>query len=73
MSMSPGQRRREHVTWPKTAFSLAMMMSAIMATSHPPPRAYPFTAAMMGFRTAASPVHPSMKRLWYACHVQSRS
>mmetsp|Transcript_104759 Transcript_104759/g.312958 ORF Transcript_104759/g.312958 Transcript_104759/m.312958 type:complete len:240 (-) Transcript_104759:16-735(-) len=34
--------------WPKTAFSLAMMMSHIMATSQPPPKAKPFTAAMTG-------------------------
>ena len=60
------EAQAEFVTWPNTAFSLAMMMSAIMATSQPPPKAYPFTAAMMGLRTAARPVQPSMKRLWYA-------
>mmetsp|Transcript_90450 Transcript_90450/g.193968 ORF Transcript_90450/g.193968 Transcript_90450/m.193968 type:complete len:216 (-) Transcript_90450:23-670(-) len=34
--------------WPKTALSLASMMSHIMAISQPPPKAKPFTAAITG-------------------------
>lgn len=34
---------------PNTAFSDAILISQARATSHPPPRAYPFTAAMTGF------------------------
>lgn len=34
--------------WPNLAFSLARMMSQDMAISQPPPRAKPFTAAMVG-------------------------
>mmetsp|Transcript_91868 Transcript_91868/g.262764 ORF Transcript_91868/g.262764 Transcript_91868/m.262764 type:complete len:205 (-) Transcript_91868:191-805(-) len=34
--------------WPNLAFSPATIISHIMASSHPPPRAYPFTAAMTG-------------------------
>ncbi len=40
--------------WPNVAFSAAMITSHIMASSHPPPRAYPLTAAMVGVRTAPS-------------------
>ena len=39
---------------PNTAFSPAMMMSHIMASSQPPPSAKPFTAAMTGFVIAMS-------------------
>ncbi|MNU09645.1 hypothetical protein D3C72_2563310 [compost metagenome] len=35
--------------WPNFAFSLAMMKSHSMASSQPPPRANPLTAAMIGF------------------------
>ena len=34
--------------WPKTADSEAMMMSQLMASSQPPPRAKPLTAAITG-------------------------
>jgi len=36
--------------WPNFAFSLAMMKSAIIASSQPPPRAKPLTAAIHGLR-----------------------
>jgi hypothetical protein len=37
--------------WPNFAVSDAMMMSHIIANSHPPPRANPDTAAIVGFLT----------------------
>jgi hypothetical protein len=36
--------------WPNFALSAAMMKSAIIASSHPPPSAKPFTAAIHGLR-----------------------
>ena len=36
--------------WPNFAFSDAMMKSAIIASSHPPPSAKPLTAAIHGLR-----------------------
>ena len=36
--------------WPNFAFSAARMKSHIMANSHPPPSAYPATAATTGLR-----------------------
>ena len=45
---------RQHLsapTCPNCAVSDAKMMSHISASSHPPPSAYPFTAAMRGLRT----------------------
>ena len=38
--------------WPKRALSAAMMKSAIIASSQPPPSAKPLTAAIHGLRTA---------------------
>ena len=37
--------------WPNLAVSAAMTMSHIIASSQPPPRAKPATAAITGFRT----------------------
>lgn len=45
---APGMTPRFTSGWPKRAFSPAMIRSQAMASSHPPPRAYPLTAAMMG-------------------------
>jgi len=44
--------------WPKRALSAAMMKSHIMATSQPPPRAKPATAAMIGLRTVETRSQP---------------
>lgn len=35
--------------YPNLALDPATMISHIIASSHPPPRAYPLTAAMIGF------------------------
>mmetsp|Transcript_64178 Transcript_64178/g.180646 ORF Transcript_64178/g.180646 Transcript_64178/m.180646 type:complete len:236 (+) Transcript_64178:327-1034(+) len=43
--------------WPKTALSLAMMMSHIIAISQPPPKAKPLTAAITGTLQSATHVH----------------
>ena len=43
--------QRALLACPKLALSLAQMMSHIIASSHPPPRAKPFTAATMGILT----------------------
>lgn len=51
---------------PKVAVSDAMVMSHIIASSQPPPRAAPFTAAMSGFLSSRRPSQPSSKRP-YAC------
>ena len=40
--------------WPNFALSAAMMKSHIMASSQPPPRAKPATAAMIGLRRFAT-------------------
>ena len=40
--------------WPNLAFSLARRMSQAMASSHPPPRAKPLTAAMTGLERFSS-------------------
>ena len=44
----PGVMPRPVSGWPNLAFSLARRMSQVMASSHPPPRAKPLTAAMVG-------------------------
>ena len=50
----PGITPRVISGWPKRAVSAARMMSHIIASSHPPPSAYPDTAAITGVRTAAN-------------------
>ena len=47
--------------WPNLAVSAAMMKSAIIATSHPPPNAKPATAAIHGLRVAVTCSHPAKK------------
>ncbi len=47
--------------WPNFAFSDAMMKSAIIATSQPPPSANPFTAAIHGLRVAVTFSQPAKK------------
>jgi hypothetical protein len=46
----PGATPRLISGWPKRALSLARMKSAIIASSQPPPRAKPLTAAIHGLR-----------------------
>ena len=53
MPPMPGMTPRLISGWPNLAVSAARMKSHIMATSHPPPSAYPATAAIVGVRTAA--------------------
>ncbi len=43
--------------WPNTAVSLATIMSHIIASSQPPPSAYPETAAITGFFVSAMCAH----------------
>jgi hypothetical protein len=59
----PGAMPRRISGWPKRALSLAMMKSAIIASSQPPPSAKPLTAAIHGLRVALtrSRVHPAKK------------
>ena len=45
---APGIRPRRISGWPNRAVSEATMMSQSMASSHPPPSAYPLTAAITG-------------------------
>ena len=45
----PGMMPRVISGWPNLAVSAAMMKSQASASSQPPPRAWPATAAMMGF------------------------
>ena len=47
--------------WPNLAVSAAMAISHIMASSHPPPRAKPATAATTGLRTRATRSHLEIK------------
>ena len=44
----PGVMPRPTSGWPNLAFSEARMMSQLSASSQPPPRAKPLTAAMVG-------------------------
>ena len=46
---------------PNFALSEAMMKSAIIATSHPPPSAKPLTAAIHGLRVSVTRSHPAKK------------
>ena len=46
----PGATPRLISGWPNLALSEAMIKSAIMASSHPPPSAKPLTAAIHGLR-----------------------
>lgn len=64
--MGQSRRTTPTSTWPKDAESAAMMMSASMASSQPPPRAKPFTAAMMGLRMVRRVSQPSSRPLLYA-------
>ena len=50
--------------WPKRAESAAMMMSHIIASSQPPPRAKPATAAMTGFLTCRMVSQLRLMRPW---------
>ena len=47
--------------WPNFAPSPAIMKSAIIASSHPPPSAKPFTAAIHGLRVAVIRSYPAKK------------
>ena len=47
--------------WPNLAVSAAMMKSAIIATSQPPPSAKPATAAIHGLRVAVTCSQPAKK------------
>ena len=47
---APGMMPRLISGWPNFALSAAMMMSHIIASSQPPPRAKPATAAITGLR-----------------------
>lgn len=38
--------------------------------SHPPPKAYPLIAAIMGFRTDLRAPHPFKRRVLYACTIK---
>lgn len=63
--------RQAPLTCPKLAFSLAQMMSHIIASSHPPPRAKPFTAATMGILTCREqPAAGSTMAVSQSCQVQ---
>jgi hypothetical protein len=48
---APGITPRFTSGWPSLALSPATMRSSVIASSQPPPRAQPFTAAMTGFVT----------------------
>ena len=68
---------------PTSAWSAAMIMSHASAISKPPPRAYPLTAAMMGFQHSKSDVMPpsgarsalapGLSRIWSCSAVYRRS
>ena len=47
--------------WPNFAVSAAISRSHIIASSQPPPSAYPATAAMVGVRVAANLPHGAKK------------
>ena len=51
--------------WPNLAVSAAMMKSAIIATSQPPPSAKPATAAIHGLRVAVTCSQPAKKLAEY--------
>mmetsp|Transcript_23977 Transcript_23977/g.33581 ORF Transcript_23977/g.33581 Transcript_23977/m.33581 type:complete len:209 (-) Transcript_23977:106-732(-) len=51
---------------PNFAFSEAMIISHIIASSHPPPRAYPLTAAIVGILHSAMASHALMWSLMNA-------
>ncbi len=53
---APGMTPRLISGWPNWAVSLATIMSQAMASSQPPPRAKPETAAITGLLIAAQPV-----------------
>jgi hypothetical protein len=53
----PGMRPRRISGCPNCAVSEAMCTSHIMASSHPPPKAYPLTAATSGLRTRLRSLH----------------
>mmetsp|Transcript_7532 Transcript_7532/g.24830 ORF Transcript_7532/g.24830 Transcript_7532/m.24830 type:complete len:202 (+) Transcript_7532:3-608(+) len=69
---APGMMPRPISGWPNFALGPAMIRSHIIASSQPPPRAKPFTAAMIGFlifvRSAQS---PSMSWLYVSGKVMS--
>ena len=46
--------------WPNFAVSAAMIMSHIIASSQPPPSAYPATAAITGLRVCFTDSQPMM-------------
>ncbi len=48
--------------WPNLAVSAAMIMSHIIATSQPPPRAKPATAAITGLRHLATTSQSSVMK-----------
>ena len=54
----PGRTPRLISGWPNLALSPAMMRSHIMASSQPPPRANPDTAAMVGMRSRVKSSQP---------------
>ena len=59
----PGATPRLISGWPNFAFSLATMKSHSMASSQPPPRAKPLTAAMIGFLNRVMRSWPRAKKL----------
>mmetsp|Transcript_27124 Transcript_27124/g.69705 ORF Transcript_27124/g.69705 Transcript_27124/m.69705 type:complete len:221 (+) Transcript_27124:387-1049(+) len=61
----PGMTPRVSSGWPKDAVSLAMMMSHIIASSQPPPRAYPLMAPTRGLRMRRSSSQRSNMRPAY--------
>ena len=68
----PGSTPRLISGWPNFAVVAAMRMSPIIASSQPPPRAYPPTAVMTGLRTFVSRSQPANQSARYAV-AKSRS
>ena len=59
----PGATPRLISGWPNFALSLATMKSHSMASSQPPPKAKPLTAAMIGFLNRVIRSWPRAKKL----------
>ena len=55
---APGMTPRVISGWPNFAVSAAMMVSHIIASSQPPPKAKPATAAMIGLRQVVTRSQP---------------
>ena len=63
---APGMTPRLISGWPNLADSEATIRSHAIASSHPPPRQKPETAATRGVRRLRIASHRSRRRLWYS-------